>query len=198
VEPPRWFVEAVEREFGGRLRVRWSPTRRAWQIEQKVERAKANLPDFWMQRYYTLSEGRRRDLDDRLTRARDGYVFVLEVTPGTRMPCPVCHLELRVPVMELAEVRCTYCQAAGRDVTVRAGYWPLGESLLDQLRKMDPHTGAIARAVKAADGANAAREASRTRDLSNTNEAILKDHFTQLFQIPSVGYTGREHAWDHA
>jgi hypothetical protein len=38
VTPPELFVEKLEREFGRRLRIRWSHERSEWHIEQKIRR----------------------------------------------------------------------------------------------------------------------------------------------------------------
>lgn len=182
MEAPKDFQNRLEEVFRGRLRIRWSPKREAWHIEQQVGRA-ASPP-------YRIDP-----FDDSLICARDGYAFVMEVRQGTRMPCPTCHLELPVPVMETCEVRCNYCKMKGRDGRVRAAYYPLGEVLIDYLRKIDPERGATQELADEADRANRAMLAAQERALSNTIEAAGKDAFTKIAGIESVGYTGKEHSW---
>ena len=38
MNPPESFVEKLDREFRGRLRIRWSTERQEWHIEQKIRR----------------------------------------------------------------------------------------------------------------------------------------------------------------
>lgn len=169
--------------FAGRLRIRWSPKREAWHIEQQVGRAAS--PPYRIDPY-----------DDSLIRAKDGYAFVMEVRPGDRMPCPACRTELKVPMMETAEVRCGYCKMQGRDARIRAAYYPLGELLIDYLRKIDPERGATKELADEADRANRALLAAQERNVMNSVEAAGKQDFTNIMGIQSVGYTGRERMWD--
>ena len=107
------------------------------------------------------------------------------------MPCPIDGTTLKVPVMETAEVKCDFCRMKGREGRFRAAYFPLSESLIDYLKKIDPERGATKELAEAADRYNQAMLASRERDLSNTIEASTKENFNQLVGIPSVGYTGK-------
>lgn len=175
--PPKDFVKRLKEEFPD-LRIRWSEKRGCWAIEQQVGRGA--LPPLRIDPY-----------DDSLIRARDGYWLVCEVRPGTRMPCPDCHLTLPVPDRHFAEVRCEHCIRKGRDGKVLAGYFPLGETLLEHLRSTDPRRGAIERMAKEADEANQKLLDMRARQTRNTVEAGTKDIITKLLNIPSVGYTGR-------
>lgn len=124
---PAPFQLRLEEVFGSQLRLRWSVRYAAWFIEQKVGRA-------------ALPPLRIKEWDDSLICARDGYAPVMRVQPGTKMACPSCHLPLPVPVMESAEVRCRQCQLRNIDASVVTAYFPLGEKLIDHLRKclMDP------------------------------------------------------------
>ena len=69
MSPDPLFVKLLEREFRGRLRVRWSSRKHTFEIEQKVGRA-AYRPIRWLEE------------DDTFVCARDGYVHVLSVAPG--------------------------------------------------------------------------------------------------------------------
>lgn len=184
MDAPRGFRKRLQEHFGDRLRIRWSDREHEWLIEEKVGRAV--LPPI------RIEEGR-----DDLIRARDGYALVLAIRPGDRMPCYRCRTDLKVPVFKAAEVICPTCSArANRRVALKAAYWPLGESLLEYLRKIDPLTGGHQRLMAEMDRSNQALEAGRARDDQNYGEAVWRDHFTQVMQIPSVGYTGKEQYQD--
>lgn len=149
-------------------------------IEEKVGRAA--LPPL------KIDEGR-----DDLIRARDGYALVLTIHPSDRMPCPRCRETLKVPVFKAAEVVCEKCSTRqNRRVAYKAAYWPLSESLLDYLHKIDPlRTGNVGLAAEM-DAHNNNLRALQERDQQNFGEAVLKDSFSEIMQIPSVGYTGKE------
>jgi hypothetical protein len=176
---PESFASRLEEVFRGRLRIRWSIKQGEFHVEQRVGRG-VFVP-------YRISE-----IDDSLIRARDGYAFVLAVRPGTRMPCPHCGLEVKVPVMEFSETKCDYCRMKGRDGRYRAAYFPLGETLIDHLKKIDPERGATRELAEASDRQNRAVLASREREISNTIEASTKENFNRLVGIQQVGYTGKE------
>src|SRR5690606_6396627 len=108
----------LESEHSGRLRVRWSEASKQFLIEQKVARATPRrvLPN-----------------DDEAIRQRDGYAFVLSVTPGDRTACPRCARTVKVPVLEMKTAKCGAC---GHEF--RACYFPLGHALLQHLRYTDP------------------------------------------------------------
>src|SRR5687767_7794014 len=82
---PDRFQLRLEEVFGRRFRIRWSLRKGAWHIEQRVGRA-------------ALAPLRIAEWDDSLIRARDGYALVMEVRPGTTMPCPFCHGKVEVAV----------------------------------------------------------------------------------------------------
>jgi hypothetical protein len=175
---PKDFTRRLDEVFAGRLRIRWSLRNGEWHIEQKVGRA-AHPP-------YRIAEE-----DDSLIRARDGYAFVMAIRPGDRMPCPIDGLTLKVPVLHTAEVRCDYCRMKGREGRFKAAYYPLGENLIDHLKRIDPERNGHRELVDASDHANKVMLAAKERELSNTIEASTKDHFTSLVGIQSCGYTGK-------
>lgn len=119
---PTWFEEALEREFRGRFRIRWSGKRKEWHLEQRVGRAVWDAP-----RVVDPN-------DDRTIRARDGYAFFAAVQPVPIRPCPVCHLSIPVPYCTFREVRCEYCGYKGLSGRLVLAYFPLGEPLLQHLR----------------------------------------------------------------
>lgn len=175
---PESFSERLEREFDGRLRIRWSKAGGEFHIEQKVGRAA--LPPTYVSEY-----------DDDLIRARDGYMYVMTVRPGDRMRCPDCNSTLKVPIMRTAETICGYCKMKGRDGRHVAAYYPLGDTLIDHLKKIDPMRRFRQDLAKAADRKNEAIMESRKRETSNQIEASTKDHWTKLVGIQSVGYSGK-------
>lgn len=123
---PTAFAERLDEVFGGRLRIRWSFIEGAWHIEERLPRRAVRPPT-----------GLNRYRDD-YVRAADGYGLVMRVHPGTKAPCPVCHLDVSLPVMETAEVTCTNCTRKGRDGKFWGAYFPLGECLIDHLRLCSP------------------------------------------------------------
>lgn len=134
--------------------------------------------------------------DDSLIRARDGYWFVIAIRPGTLVTCPHCYRDIRITAMVFEEAACAHCKSAGRDGRIHAVYFPLGESLLEHLRKIDPERDGIQRITAEADAANDALLKARERHTSNHIEAATKDAITSILDIKSVGYTGKEKSWD--
>lgn len=172
-------MEQLERVFGGRLRIRWSPRLREFHIEQKVGRM-------------ALAPIRVDEGDDDMVRARDGYWFVMSIRQGDRMPCPDCGFELKVPVMDTADIRCEYCALRGRTTRVVAGFWPLNERLIEHLRRIDPLRGEQTELAEAADRHNRLLVASKEAELSDTVISSGSEQYNRLVGIPQVGYTGKE------
>lgn len=173
------FQRRLDREFGGRLRIRWSAPRQEYHIEQRVGRAvlpplRPHHPD-----------------EDAFVRARDGYDFLMAIRPGDRLPCPTCHRQLKVAALEFRETTCPHCKEAGRDGRIAACYFPLSEILLDELRARDPLRGGPERMRAMMDAANERLQQARDREFRNYNEDVVKDNFDTLFSIQKVGYTGR-------
>lgn len=174
------FEARLEREFDNQIRMRWSNQRGEWQVEYKV--ARGQVPNVYVSEW-----------DDRLIRARDGYGYLMSVREGDRMPCPTCGSTLKVPLFEVAEVRCDYCVYNGRDGRHTACYFPLeGDSFLYHLRKLDPIRGWRDKIAAEVDANNDANLRAAERKFERDIEAITKDNFKQLVGIQSVGYTGKE------
>lgn len=178
MDVPQEFASRLDREFEGRLRIRWSRARGEWQVEQKVGRA-------------ALPPIRVTEVDDDAIRARDGYSYVLSVRPGTSMPCPDCGTTLPVPALQFKEVVCTRCQLRDKHGKHPAGYFPLSDLLIDHLKKIAPER-ADRRRLREMDARNAALLQQRERDIRNAGEAGVKEHWNRIAGIESVGYTGRE------
>lgn len=105
------------------------------------------------------------------------------------MPCPQCNLPLKVPELRFKEVRCEHCIRRGRDGRILAGYFPLGEALLEHLRRTDPLRGAIERLSQEADKHNQRLLESRAREVANTIDAT-RDDYPFISGIKQVGFTG--------
>ena len=170
--PPKEFEKRLREDFDGRLRLRWSLGKRAWMIEQKfrpvVVRQKVD------------------ERDDAAIRTRDGYTLVATIAPGDRIPCVRCGRTLKIPSMTFKE---TVCQCG---VSTTLCYWPLGESLLDYLKKYDPYRDGIHRLERELLDYEAKRAKQERRDQVNLAEDVASDTITQWFGIQSVGYTGKE------
>lgn len=184
--PPSDFVAQLARECP-HLRIRWSKGRGEWHIEQKVGRA-------------ALPPLRIDEVDDRFIRARDGYQFVCAVRPGTKMPCGVCGLDMQVPVLKFARLTCAYCMKKATDprtppkerkiFRTTVGYFPLGEALLEHLRKTDPYRGGTERQEAELKLFAERKAMSELRERLNHGEACFKDHWNFMHNTQSVGYTG--------
>lgn len=174
---PSDFARVFFREFP-EYRIRWSFKKRCWLVEQKCGRS-------------ALSPIHIDPHDDQLIRARDGFWLVMEIQPGDRMPCPVCDNTIHVATRRFAEARCANCIKHGRDGRFMAGHYPFSEGLLEHLRRTDPLRDGVKRLQAEADAANQLRLDRARRAQSNHNEAASKDAFSRLFDIQSVGYTGR-------
>jgi hypothetical protein len=185
------FQERLAEEFHDRLRIRYSKAEDAYVVEEKVGRGAATphrhrvpgRPHEWVP----------IELDDTYIRARDGYAKVLSVRLGDRMPCPVCGLAVKVPVMTFGEARCSYCAVKERRSRYTAAFFPLGETLMDHLKSIDPLRSDTRKRIQAEDEAFARERKVEDKDYDAGFHDELFDVAIQ--QIPKVGYTGREKAW---
>lgn len=169
---PDAFIARLTSTFDGRLRIRWSDKERCFHIEQKVGRAVV-APIF-------IDSTR-----DDLIRARDGYHPVMTIQPGDRMPCPECNYTLSVPVRETMDIPCPYCKLKGRQTRVVAGYWPLGDALIDHLRKIDPLRGHSHELAEEADRHNDMLLRSQENAALAPGEAAASDAYNRIVGIES-------------
>jgi hypothetical protein len=180
------FNKRLETEFGGRLRARRAPTSGDIHIEEKRGRGIFDPP---LPPHKITPKTARLQFEKR-ERARDGFAFVMAIAPGDRIPCPTCHLPLRLSVMEIKEAVCEYCRGRNVDTSVMTVYFPLGESLIDHLKKIDPLNDGVQRQIREVEQANTARQKAIDKAAEDTRYDLLKDAILQ--QLPSVGYTGKE------
>jgi hypothetical protein len=179
LEAPTTFTERLHEAFDGRLRIRWSVHEQQFLIEQKVGRA-------------VVAPIRIDEDRDDLIRARDGYHPVMVITPGDRMRCPKCHYEMRVPVRDTHDLKCQFCALSGRPTRVVAGYWPLDDSLIEHLRKIDPLRDGQDELAAEADAHNRRLIQAAENAASREGYAALDERYNRMVGIPQVGYTGKE------
>jgi len=126
---PTQFARELHDTFNGRFRLRWSNRQQEFQLEQKVFTGQVIPPN--------VDESGRFVFDDAYERARDGYVYIMTIRQGDRMPCPTegCMHEIHVPVMHTGEAS---CPIHGK---VKAAFFPLNHTLIAHIRDMDPLNG---------------------------------------------------------
>lgn len=175
---PADFAARLDAAFKGRLRVRWSNAKQEFHVEQRVARPLVSFPT--------------TEHDDDSIRLRDGYLYLMSIRPGTRMPCPRCGLEVQVPVRDIRQVSCKFCKARGNEHRVVAGYFPLDETLIDYLARLDPERDASKRLRNEVDAANERLMQRQRQQVLEASLDVMNDDFARIAGIPSVGYTGKE------
>jgi hypothetical protein len=192
VNAPESFVEKLESQFRGRLRVRFSQERKAWHIEQRVRRGL--FPGFKP----TKSRSGKVKWDesvDRYVQARDGVVLIMEVATGTNTDCPVCKKPLKVPYYTTSVVTCLFCKLQGKQSHTPLVYFPLNDDLLAYLRKIDPENPASARLAEDQDRANEALEREQDARAWLATEAAFEDDYRRVAGIPYAHLSGRTSFW---
>jgi hypothetical protein len=180
------FQERLEGRFNGRLRARWSPSRNEVHIEQKVRRG---LVEGSVNVRPKNAEDRRLN-EDELIRARDGYKLTMIVTPGTTRRCKVCNTEAAVPAFKSALQKCSFCAMKGRAQMEAVGFFPLSDSLIDYLLKLDLDTMSD-RSTDAVHAHNDRLLQQRENDLYRPVEAAFRERYNRLVGIQQTGYTGK-------
>ena len=184
---PVGFEEKLEREFRGRLRLRWSTARGEWQIEQKIRRG--------------MLEGQRPtrkgwdESNDSYVRYRDGYILIMTVTTGDRWDCPVCGHEMNVPFMQTTHVRCGYCALRGKGGRQAIVHMPLGDALINHLRSIDPENPISERLAEDLDRQNQALAAAQEASALRPGEAKAHEDYNRIVGIPQFGYSGSTQMW---
>lgn len=183
---PDDFQSQLDNAFHGRFRVRWSYKRAEFQLEQKVGTGQVLLPppidpDAISPYYDTYS--------DEWIRARDGYFLVMSLRNGDRMPCPICGLEVRVPIRETKESHCDYCRSHGRDGRYVAAFYPLNHLLIEKIQDLDPLNGGIGRARRRMlDKRGVAQKAELKQNLDQADYIVTSDSRNQIEGNPHSGY----------
>lgn len=171
---PESFSRALDRQFDGRFRVRFSIKRQTWQLEEKCDVAR--LPPVEID-----------PADDDLIRAVDGYSYFAEVAPGTTCRCPRCGRDSAAVVKAFRATACNKCGLK----SVRA-YWPLDDTLLEHIRETDPRRGATERLRQAR---NHNKRLSDARIDSSFRESRALSVDDAKCDIAKVGHTGKESMW---
>lgn len=185
--PPESFVEKLEREFRGRLRIRWSQERHEWQIEQRIRRG-----------LFPGVKPTKRGWDessDRYIRHRDGVVHVLSVRTGTTMDCPRCRTEMKVPFMETHFVHCPLCKLRGFTNAWAVVHFPLGDSLIDYLKKIDPENPISERLAADLDRQNEKLAEVMEQDALNAGTAAFEQDYRRIVGIPQTFLSGNTKMW---
>jgi len=187
---PDTFSDKLERTFRGRLRIRWSSQLGEWHIEQRVRRA---FVDGQRPKKKGWDESR-----DEYVRYRDGYVHILSVRTGDRMPCPKCSTDLKVPYNRTEVIKCAMCHLRGKQSFVPAMFVPLNDVLIGYLQNLDPENDASERLNEDVDRANALLAQTMERDALNAGESEMLDRYNRIVGIPQFGYSGKTKAWKAA
>ena len=107
--------------------------------------------------------------DDVGIRQRDGYLYLFSI-----------------------EISCASCKLHGREHRVIAGYFPLNDTLIEHLKKLDPERGASQRLNARVLANNLAHQSRLGQSVVNDTSDKLRDDFSRIAGIPQVGYTGKE------
>lgn len=171
---PETFEDELQRRLGRDYRLRWSPRKETWMIEQKVGR-QVDLP-------------RRFQWTDDWVRLRDGYGLVAEVSPALTMKCWQCRTRLAVPELAWKEVKCETCRASRNYNTsiYYVAYFPLCERLLQHLESTSPQRGW--EWVKKLKSRNEQVREKLDQHLSDHLTTGLSDVANVIGDVPRVGY----------
>lgn len=176
---PKDFQAGLDRDFRGDIRVRWSPVRNRWQIERRGRNVSSSTDP--------------KDRFDTWVRSATGFYRITECSPGSLVECSHCGKDYSQPFMTLNAAKCPKCGA--QELVMN---WPLGEALLEHLRKTDPERDGLARMWEDLERDEARKLASDERIKKGMAEAIWKEEFTRIFQIQSRGYEGPARFWQDA
>lgn len=183
---PQVFHDRLDEEFKGKIRIRWSDEQEEWHVEQKVRSGLAGSP------LTSRDDYNRNYWRDDVIRSKDDYMWVMSVKQGTTFACPTCASKLIAPTRSQEMISCGYCKQKGYEHHVLAGHWPLDETLIDHLKKLEwqldhpeQHAGASLTAQ------NAALKKIQERRVLDPTMAAWEDRYNKIVGIPSVGYTGK-------
>lgn len=184
---PGDFEAKLEREFRGRLRIRWSTKRGEWHIEQRVRRG--------------MLEGQKPskkgwdESRDEYVRYRDGYVLVMAVTTGDKWACPICGHDMNVPFMQTTHVRCDFCKLQGKSGRQSVVHMPLGDVLMNHLKSIDPENPISEKLAEDLDRQNEALARTMETDAIRPTEAAFEERYNRIVGIPQFGYSGASKMW---
>lgn len=177
---PEEFQEKLQREFGDKIRVRWSDKWNEWHVEQKVRRGVAATPQKF------------DPYNDDVIRFNDGFVWVMSVKQGSKFDCPQCGLTLSAPTRETHHVVCGHCKLKGYNSHWLACHWPLDETLIEHLKKLQWQIDDTSANLAKSD---IALRKLQERALLDPTLAAFEDSHAKLAGILQTGYTGKEKMW---
>jgi hypothetical protein len=189
---PESFTDRLRATFGDKYRIRWSDARGEWHLEQRVRRGIAE----GCVNVAPRNRAARRASEDDLIRGRDGYVLTMTITAGTHTDCDTCGTRIDVPAFTTTTVKCGMCATKGRNVGKVAGYYPLGDTLIDHLQFIDAGSGGTDRVFAAVKRHNDLVEHDNTMQLRRNVDAATRERFNRITGIHQNGYTGREAMWE--
>ena len=188
---PETFASTLQARLGTphalEYRVRWSPSRSTFMIEQRVGRAAFAGWDHFSAGDEDAARGATAVED--LIRIRDGYSLVMEVCETPTFKCGCGHVFQLTP-LKWKEYRCPRCRAQGEKSFYYLAYFPLCDKLIEQLEKTSP-----ARAHEF-NRTMEARNAEKRASAQRTQDALLEDVAAAFYNssagyIPRVGFSGR-------
>ncbi len=107
------------------------------------------------------------------------------------MRCPECNSEIKVPVMHFGEAVCEFCRTRGKDGRWAAAYYPLGDALIQHIRRLDPLLGHNSDLVQLQDAYNNAILAGHRNKAMNEIESITLDDYRRIVGIPTAFLNGK-------
>lgn len=191
---PEHVEEAIASRFGGRFRLRWSDVNHVYFYEQKVRRGLAEgfAP-------LAIQNAKQRKLAyENLKRAADGYILTMQIAAGTSVECPHCGGKISVPAFKWAQSYCAFCKKSGRHSVFNGGYWPIGDTLLDELDRLDPDRGGMDRTMSDHKKAEDNREFQAEYNFVAPAEAAYREEYRKLVGIPQTGLSGATKMWQNA
>lgn len=177
---PEEFKQRLQEEFGDKIRVRWSDKWNEWHVEQKVRRGLAAPPS------------KVDPYSDDQIRHNDGYMWIMSVKQGSKFDCPQCGLTLHAPTRATEHVVCGHCKLKGYNAHWLACHWPLDETLVQHLKKLQWELDDTRHTLAKAD---VAMRKLQERAFLDPTVAAWEDAHGRLAGILQTGYTGKEHMW---
>jgi hypothetical protein len=111
------------------------------------------------------------------------------------MDCPRCRTEMKVPYMETHFVHCPLCKLRGFTNAWAVVHFPLGDSLIDYLKKIDPENPISERLAADLDRQNEKLAAVMEQDALNAGTAAFEQDYRRLVGIPQTFLSGNTKMW---
>ena len=191
---PEHVEEAIASRFGGRFRLRWSDVNHVYFYEQRVRRGLAE----GFAPIKVKDEKHRKLTWENQKRAADGYILTMQIAPGTTVFCNHCGGKISVPAFKWAQSYCAFCKMAGRHSVFNGGYWPIGDTLLDELDRLDPDRGGLDRTMYEHDASVKEQEFQAEYNFTAPADAAYREEFRKLVGIPQTGFSGATKMWQNA